>query len=450
MWLLIEKMKNRYKLIQIPMLVWAITACTNVETVNFYKNPNIELVSAYSISENTAEVNVDFTEVFQPIKEAGIVWSEKPSATKSDQSDIIVGLEEDSQMRFTIANLQKGKTYYVRAYYIDNNSKEFYSNEIAFTQNFSGMWTRLESPELEVDDYVYPYDLGNLNGIENTITCYKVNRATNNSVLQVYFRDFAQWNPNYWNNRIPKNQPPRNMIFNPIRAGFQSNGNFSYTIYGGGHQELPRNKGNLYQKAIYLLESNGSWEPYPGANAATTSFGIGAYPYVLENLPNGKVWQFDYSVLKWYEWGRVPTTKPARLLGFDIGERAFVMVEPEDPQQAMQELYEYIPNQKNWLRKTDFPAENRRSVVWFSIGARLFVGCGQAIKDGRPLRDIWEYSVANNSWRKVADYPGSGGVNMLGIGFNTTANIGFGQNAKLSSTGANDYRQANDFWLFRP
>ncbi len=434
------------------IFLFSITvSCTKEDTTTpVFKSPLVEVVSVYSTDGQTGEANVTFSEVFQTVPEMGVVWSEKPTPTLNDSRLSQQDVKTDQNFSFVLSNLQKGKTYYVRGYYT-LNGETTYSTEIQFTQNFDGRWLKLPSPELGTNEYISPEDVYNTGGYGGNIiiNCYKVNRQTQNSVLQSYFRGFNAWNPTYYGNRNAPPPAPRPMIYNRIYTQFQGGANL-LSLYGAGYQEISQNKGKFYNKIINILESNGNWESYPGADARLSTFGIGNYPYVLENLANGKLWRFDYSVLKWNDWGTVPVKKAARFIALDAGERAFVLVEPESANDPAKELYEYLPNEKRWERKADFPGGDRRSSIGFAISNRVFFGLGQSTRDLSTLRDIWEYDVANNVWKKTADYPGGGTVNNFAIGNTGSGFIGFGKQHRRTSVGGDDYLQTNDFWLFSP
>jgi len=349
-----------------------------------------------------------------------------------------------------LTNLQKGKTYYARAYY-KSGEETAYSKEIKWEQNFTGEWFRLESPKLEADEYMYAGDVSLVSPSGNlTLTGYKVNRFTNQAIVQSYYPGFNQWNPSFFGNR--DNPRPFPLLFNPIRAKFVDVSGFQLTLYGAGHLVQSRGQ-KLFLRTVSLLESSGSWAPYPGADANTASFGIGLYAYILENLANGKLWRFDYSLLKWTSMGEFPYNKPAKFISFNTNNRAFVLIEPADLQASNKELYEYIPAQNRWLKRADFIGENRRNATAFVLRNKLYYGLGQSPTGGQGFRDIWEYNIDTNTWRKAADYPGGGTVDVLSIGVlpnSRTAYIGFGQQVRQTSVGGQDYRVVNDFWQFVP
>ena len=388
--------------------------------------------------------------MFQNIAEAGVVWSDKPNPTINDNRISQVNITSDQDFTFLLPNLQRGKIYYLRGFYKLNN-EVVYSTETSYTQNFNGVWTKLPSPELDQNEYISPDDVVNVSGFGGNVIvfCYKVNRLTQNSIQQGYYKASQGWNIVSYGNRDRPTPLPRRMIYNRIYTEFKSNEN-TLSWYGAGYEELPQNRGKIYSKLMYILESSGVWEPYPGADARVSSFGIGKYPYVIENLPNGKLWRFDASTLKWNDWGKSPTTKAAKLIAFDAGERAFVLVEPESGAEAVRELYEYLPNENRWERKADFIGADRRNAVSFVVSKRVFFGLGQSTRNLSALRDIWEYDVNKNEWKKATDYPGGGTVNNFAIGNTGTGLIGFGQQHRRTSVGGDDYRQTNDFWAFKP
>jgi Galactose oxidase, central domain len=444
---------NRKSIFLLPIktLLFAVTSlflttsCDNKEEVKAFSPPSIEATNVYSISETTAEASVDVLDV-QAELNVGIVWAERTNPTTADNSQVIEAITDTQTLQFVIPNLQRGKTYYLRAYYTQNG-QTIYSNELSFVQNNNGEWTRLASPKLSFNEYISPDDVDAERGGNNSVICYKVNRQTNNSIAQIYYRDFDAWNPNFYN-RLPTNPAPRQMLYNPIRVRFDG-GATPLTLYGIGYQQAKPTV-RMHLKTIAIIESNGSWEPYPGADVATVSFGIGKYVYVCENQANGKVWRFDYSVLKWTEVARVPMTKVGRMIAFDAGERAFVLVESANWQDPVRELYEYIPGKATWERRADFTGENRRYSSGFVINGRMFFGLGQSTQDYRGLRDLWSYQPSTNTWSRASDYPGGGTLHTFVSSLSSSALIGFGQQARRTAIGSEDYRQANDFWAFRP
>ena len=433
------------------LIFWALglflVACESASVPAVFKDPTVEALSVFSTADTEAEASADITDVYQTVAEVGVVWAEQANPTISNKSLGFQDIKGDQLLTFKLPNLQKGKTYFLRTYY-RLGDKTTYGNEISWTQNYTGDWRRLASPKLSADEYIYNENTI-LDSQSGTFTLFvnKINRFTNEAVYQVYYPSFNEWNVNFRGNDF-QNAKPFPALFNPIKAQFVTNGQRPLTLFGAGYQMKPRG-GRFYLRNMYILESNGSWEAYPGAEATNTSFGIEDYVYVIENLPNGNVWRFDFSVLKWTNMGKFPYDKPARLVGFDVGERAFVLVEPADIQATSNELYEYLPKENRWVRRANFTGENRRKGAAFISNGKAYFGLGQTPTSGKPLRDIWEYDPASNAWRKVGDYPGTGTIEVLAEGLGNGALIGFGQQVRNTSVGGEDYRTASDFWFFR-
>jgi hypothetical protein len=194
------------------------------------------------------------------------------------------------------------------------------------------------------------------------------------------------------------------------------------------------------------------WQPvYPGADANASSVGIGSLVYILENLPEGKLWRFTYKFNKWDELKPFPYKKQAKISVKQSNERAYFVVEPEDWQQSSQvELYEYNPANDQWTKKADFPAENRRRGVFFNIDQRLFYGAGQSVQSLVGLRDIWEYKPATDKWQKATEYIGGGTVNLLAVYYFGECFIGFGQQVIPNATKAENIKDMTDVWFFKP
>ena len=421
-------------------------ACQNQEELTIFKKPSIETVSAFSTSDATSEIIFQTVDVFSTLAELGVVWSDKTSPTVSDNLKKVVNIDVDGITSFKLENLQKGKTYYVRAFYKLNNDI-VYGNELSWSQTTTGSWQRLSSPELKPEEYMY-HDDAQLGYNGNYMFTYKVNSFSNAAVSQFYDAEVDRWNPKYngLGSEEPKSFP---LLFNPIRATYKDNSNVTLTLYGGGHYILPR--GNReYQSSMYILESNGNWEPYPGASVPNTSFGINKLVYVIENLPKGKLWVFDYGDLSWKVIGTFPYANSAHYVGFDMGERFFALVEPAENDLPTREFYEYIVKENKWKRLADFTGPNRRNGTPIIVNNRLFYGLGKDPNVGLGFRDIWEYNINQNTWQRASDYPGAGTVDLLARESNNRALVGFGRRVNQSSVGGETYRSAVDFWQFMP
>jgi hypothetical protein len=85
-------------------------------------------------------------------------------------------------------------------------------------------------------------------------------------------------------------------------------------------------------------------------------------------------------------------------------------------------------------QKSDFPGGARYGATGFSIGNKVYMGLGG---DGEnPMRDLWEWDKASNTWSRKADYPGNSTEGEVGFSIGTKGYIGAGS--------------TNEFWEFDP
>ena len=238
------------------------------------------------------------------------------------------------------------------------------------------------------------------------------------------------------------------MRFEPFNTNFRL-GTSDFVLIGGGYSREP-NGTKFFLKDYKIAGITGYiWFPYyPGANATTTNFGIGEYPYILENTSKGKLWRFNLNRSEWDAVGTVPVAKEAKFICFDTGDRAFVLPESDDWDDNLDSFYEYLPNTNQWKPMAGFKGENRRRGLSFVYNGRLYYGAGQSTKTLKGLRDIWEYNPTTNIWRQFAIYPGIGAANLVTLMINNILYIGFGQQIVTTQNKGEGFTDVGDFWKF--
>jgi hypothetical protein len=421
-------------------------SCKEEEAVVELTPPIIETVAVYSVSNADAEANVDMSNVNTEITEVGVVWSDKANPTLADKSRSGGSIKEDQSVIVRLDGLTIGRTYYVRSYYV-LNKETVYGKELTLVHNFTDEWSKAPSPVLLKNEYI---------GSENAFLDYlyggikvdKINRTFNYTTDKYFFPNFYQWDPRFIQFPILTSQTR----FNQINASFSISQTQAATMTGAGHYRTARGE-KFYLKDIIIRGVDGyKWQPeYPGADANTSSVGIGSTVYILENIPEGKLWRFTYEINKWQEMKPFPYKKQAKTLMRRSNGRAYCMIEPEEWQSSSPlEFYEYNPANDQWTKKANFPAENRRRGVLFNISQRIFYGTGQSVQTLVGLRDIWEYKPATDTWKKVGDYPGGGTINLLAVNYFQNAFIGCGQQVIPNAAMAENIKDMADVWFFVP
>jgi hypothetical protein len=425
-------------------VLFVLLSCKNESIVADFKPPLSETVAVYSTSDQSAEINVELSNVRANVAEVGAVWSEKPSPTIADQKQSYKNLKQDQTVLLRMDELKIGKKYYVRSF-IANGKEIVYGSELVLNQQFTNEWRKNFSLSLLSNEYILPdeayYDRS------GGLLFNRIDKKTNFTTKAVLFPQDAGWNPNFLSDRKPEVEQMR---FNQIRATFDAGAGAWLTLIGAGHYKIAKGE-RVYLADLKLLGSTGyKWTPdFPGAEAETSSFAIGSYAYVLENLAQGHLWRFELSdVVKWTDLGPIPFKGKARFLAKNNTNKAIVIVEPLLWDNAPVAVYSYIPEKNQWIQLADFPAENRRRGTIFKIDGRVFYGLGQSVKTKNGLRDIWE--LKDNQWLKATTYPGSGTINMVAVPYYDGALIGFGQQVSINALNIESIKDMSDFWFFKP
>lgn len=68
-----------------------------------------------------------------------------------------------------------------------------------------------------------------------------------------------------------------------------------------------------------------------------------------------------------------------------------------------QDFWKYDPNDNSWLRVADFPGPPRWGASSFVIGECAYVGGGS--NNSGMLDDFWKYNIVNNTWEQISKFP---------------------------------------------
>ncbi len=405
--------------------------------------PIVDILAGYSIDEKLGEASINISNVSSELSEVGVVWAQKTNPTINDSRQSFSNIKQDQALILKLNNLEIGKTYFVKGYVFQNGKPIYSAEEISFTHNFNTIWERFPSPELESQEYISTENVA-YSGFRGGIIFYKIDKFTNLSLETAFYPNFNQWDPRFFNS---VQQVPLPMRFNGFSAKFNINANTTVTMLGGGYNKKPN--GDRFYLTDFRIEGidGYTWNPpYPGAEASTSSFGLNAKGYILENRAEGILWNFDYSKSQWNKPTLAPTKRNGKFVSFDLGERAFVLIESADLNDNLDEFFEYDEKENSWKKMANFPGENRRMGIAFTLKNKLYYGAGQSVATKKGLRDIWDYLPETNSWKKFIDYPGIGTINLGAVGIGSFVYIGFGQQVYSNSVKGEIITNANDFW----
>ncbi len=418
------------------------------------------------------------------ITETGICWSIFPNPAIS-YSKKITGTGVGS-ITTTITGLLPNTTYYARVYAM-NREGISYGNEIIFlTSSFDPPTLTTVLIEATESLIVLGVNITGEEGAGEMIiergVCYGIEvlptieglRLSNGAGLGSFTIDLFNLNPGttYFARAYAVNSSNQEVFYgNQISfVAYQVSGVSGGDFPGGGRAgAVSFGIGTKIYIGLGISNSDfptndfWEWDPetriwtelarFPGdLGNETIGFSIGTKGYLTSSIwsVNGFLtntfWEYDPSANKWTQKASLPTT-PGRgsAVGFSIGTKGYIGIGFKEeynglPVEYLSDFWEWDQLTDLWVRKADFPGNQRIGAVGFSIGNKGYIGTGS---DGTSLSDeFWEWDQATDVWTRKADF--GGGTRAFAVGFS----IG---NKGYILTGINSNEAAylsSDFWEF--
>ena len=116
--------------------------------------------------------------------------------------------------------------------------------------------------------------------------------------------------------------------------------------------------------------------------------------------------------------------------------------------ERVKDLWEFDPVQESWTQKAMMPddAMERDQAVGFAANGKVYIGTGLGqyrlnnVNYTKKLNDFWEFDPSSNSWRQVADFPGSARQGAIAFSIRDKGYVGTGY----------DDSELKDLWEFDP
>ena len=168
--------------------------------------------------------------------------------------------------------------------------------------------------------------------------------------------------------------------------------------------------------------------------------------YEPASRPLGDAWMYDISENKWHQRDNFPGDERRYLVAFAIGNKIYAGTGQKAAGAIFNDLYQYDIAVNEWTgEKIDTPDgfEARYNAVAFSLNDKGYIVGGRK-NINTVFNDVWQYDPENDSWNKKEDFPVnfSGGIS---ISHNNRAFVGFNSNSELPRT-LWEYDEANDRW----
>jgi hypothetical protein len=329
----------------------------------------------------------------------------------------------------------------------------------------SPMWKKLTSPSNS------RYSGGVVKTeVENLYTCVMARVDTLNDHLQIdNFSHISMWGNidaqtiitgeyvpenNYWVSRKTEGTPR----YSPILLGpFAITGRFGiinyFTLLGSGYSVDENYPAGFKFIKDWWLQSDYNQTGDIVNEAILTGFMANNAGYFLENDNKKQVWFINngqiYEKRKPFSGnflGRFTTTS-AKINGKDYG---YMLSESQDEKINSNNFYQYNTETDTWLRKANFPGEDRYEGVIFGINDKVYYGLGQSKTEAKGFRDIWQYDPQTDKWNNFAIYPGSGNIKVSTALVSGKVYIGMGYYVGKTAINTEKYIGVSDFWEFVP
>lgn len=258
---------------------------------------------------------------------------------------------------------------------------------------------------------------------------------------------------NYWTLRKSEGRPRYSPILIGPLAVFNRTDVLYFSLFGGGYsinESYPT--GIEFFKDRWLrADFNQNGEIVP--STILTSFMANNGGYFIENNEKKQLWYI--SKIQVYEKKKPFTGNffdkflmaSAKINRKDFG---FMMLESQNTKIKTSEFYQYDTDNDSWIKKADFPGEDRYEGIMFGIDDKIYYGLGQSKTDAKGFRDIWQYDPQTNKWNNFATYPGSGNIKVSTALVSGKVYIGFGYYVGATAINTEKYIGVSDFWEFVP
>lgn len=224
----------------------------------------------------------------------------------------------------------------------------------------------------------------------------------------------------------------------------------AFTLLGKGYCVTGKTPGFVESNFMFAYNpNNNTWErkaDFPGIKRQYASvFKLYNKAYLIGGYDeNGnalkEVWEYEPLEDKWSQKNDFPDSARWSAIAFSINNKGYFGLGTTH-NSLLKDIWEYTPKTDTWQPKKDFPGIGRRDAIGVAIYNRALVGLGHTdFSSSGQLKDLYEYSAENDSWKSLADYPGEGRSYTHAESINNKIFIGGGMKEDLS--------YANDTWSF--
>lgn len=191
---------------------------------------------------------------------------------------------------------------------------------------------------------------------------------------------------------------------------------------------------------VYSTESD-SWGELKSENALpfrsrSKGFTANGKGYLIHS----GFWEFDPNTRLWTELAPVPVNSNVPLV---IGNNVYLV--QDDYSQSTVWRYSIIDN--TWTQMNDFPGGIRDRAVGFVIDGQAYFGQGEDLSTSQIFNDMWRYNESSDTWTEVSGpSPTAGLIHAAGFALNGKGYIGLGRSVGNTKTTFYQYTPETDNW----
>ena len=151
-----------------------------------------------------------------------------------------------------------------------------------------------------------------------------------------------------------------------------------------------------------------------------------------------------FGQLGWVQKDSLPSSGRYCHISFVIGDKAYAGLGSIDAEQRIYsaEFFRYDPANDSWERLADFPGGGRYSASAFSLNGKGYI-CLGSDTNHMWRNDVWEFDPVTEDWVKKSDFPGGSRYN--------SGTFVIGNNAYVVGGSINEGNNyLNDVWCYNP
>lgn len=195
-----------------------------------------------------------------------------------------------------------------------------------------------------------------------------------------------------------------------------------------------------------------------GKRERAVAFSIGTYGYVATGVDTAEIvhkdlWQYNPMDDSWSQLADLPGSARRDAVSFSINGFGYVGLGVDNVASVMgnkkSDFWKYNPTLNQWDSIAPFPGGGGNGVysaTAFSADNKGFV-CGGKIGPGIYSKQLWEYKPNNDQWIQRADFPGGVRYQLCSFSINNIGYVGMGLNQDVYKKDFYKYNPGSNEWI---